>query len=88
MSFDSRAVGPEQSDSVIHLWPNAGADFIRDELERVWRRAYDEWEFAYVLVLGNPALRANQAWVGLQSHLATRAENAFSELKEYKRGDA
>jgi len=24
----------------------------------------------------------------LQSHLATRAENAFSELKEYKRGDA
>lgn len=58
-------------------------DVVRDDLERAYRRAYDEWEFVQGLAVLNQHLREDGVWKGLSAHLAARADCAWLDLQDY-----
>lgn len=63
-------------------------DVIRDDLERIYHRAYDEWEFVTGIAAEKPELRSDPVWKGLENHLAHRADRAWQDLEDYNAPEA
>lgn len=84
MTTNNGGTSAAQSDSIRLVWPNRGADFIRDELEAAWANAYEEWEFVWGLGQKDHNLRQDPTWSRLQHRLAVHCDEAFSELEDYR----
>lgn len=84
MTAYNGGIPADQSDSIRLVWPNRGADFLRDELETAWAKAYEEWEFVWGLGQKDPELLQDPVWSRLQHRLAVYCDDAFAELENYR----